>query len=99
MKRKRVGARTTPPAEGCVPHRHLVQSLVHLRGKRRLIRKQREWQAELRRGLRLHHVQRLARRIFVLLQNPVLHLRAAIGEDDPVLLVLNGGLCLHRRGH
>ena len=62
----------------------LIKCLIQLRGESRLIGKERERQAEARRGLGLDHIQRLAGGVKIFFQNPVLHLRAAIGEDDLV---------------
>ncbi len=46
------------------------------------------------RSLLLHHVERMAGRVAVVLQNPVLDLRAAIGKDDAEVRVLNDGFGL-----
>ena len=91
------GSRTSPLPRAARPRRDLIERLIQLRGQRRLVGEERERQAEALRGLGLNQVQRLAGGVDVLLQNPVLDLRAAIGEDDLVELVLDRGLGLERR--
>src|ERR1035441_5366564 len=70
----------------------LIERLVELRGEGRLVGEEREGKAEVRRGLGLNHIQRLAGGVEVLLQHPALYLRALIGEDDLVVLVFDRGL-------
>jgi len=45
-------------------------------------------------GLGLDQIERLAGAVKVLLQNPMLDLSAAIGEDDAVEFVFDGGFGL-----
>ena len=69
----------------------LIERLVELRGEGRLVGEEREGKAEVRRGLRLHHIQRLAGGVEVFFQHPALHLRALIGKDDLVVIVFDRG--------
>ena len=86
------GARTQAGGRGLrARDRDLIERLIQLRGERRIIGKQRKRQAEARRGLGLHQVKRLAGRVKVFFQNPVLDLPAAIGEHDLVELIFDGG--------
>ena len=76
--------------------RELIKRLIQLLVEVCIISEQRERKAEERRGLRLDHIQRLAGSIGVLFQDPVLYLRAAIGEDDLVELVFDRGVSFKR---
>ena len=73
---------------------YLIEGVVYLLRERGLIGEQRQRQAEARRGLLLHHVQRIAGSVLVLFQDPLLDLRAAIGEDDLEKLVFDRGIRL-----
>jgi len=79
--------------------RRLIEHRIQLFGQRIVIGEKRERESELSRGLRLHHIERLPGGVFVLLENPVLDLGAFVGEDDLVLLVLNGGEGFSSGGH
>ena len=77
--------------------RDLVKRLIQLRCERRIVGKERQRKSEVPRGLdvrgglRLDEVKGFACRVKVLLQYPMLNLRAAIGELDFEELILDGG--------
>ena len=90
------GAGSVPVADGT------YSALFSTGVKRGIVGVERQRIAELLGRLCVDEVERLAVGILVLLQNPARNLRAAIGERNPVELVLDRGRrlgCCLNRGH
>ncbi len=81
------GNRGRRAGSGDLIERLLVQLLV----EGRIVSEKREGKAEVRRGLGLHHIQRLAGGVEVFFEHPTLHLRALIGKDDLIVIVFDRG--------